>query len=255
MRILNITETYAPFFEFGGPPVKVHALAQRLAKLDGNQVAVLTADWGIEKRLPALPVEIRAERSPFGWRLTEDSVQSIYLHSWLRYRTLTWNPAIKRYCRARLSNFDVVHIFGLYDLFGPAVADFCRRAGAPALPAEVRAALTWSTHQMLSYGITSYTEASVGFVAGSATELHAYAVLADAGALKQRATLCLTWAPGSAEAESAIAARNRYARARVAPDCVKIFLDGVPTDGHTAAMLEPYTGTLAGRDDDAAGGV
>ena len=131
MRILNITETYAPFFEFGGPPVKVHALAQRLAKLDGNQVAVLTADWGIAKRLPALPVEIRAERSPFGWRLTEDSVQSIYLHSWLRYRTLTWNPAIKRYCRARLSNFDVVHIFGLYDLFGPAVAHFCRERKLP----------------------------------------------------------------------------------------------------------------------------
>jgi glycosyltransferase involved in cell wall biosynthesis len=131
MRILNITETYAPFFEFGGPPVKVHALAQRLAKLGGNQVAVLTADWGIEKRLPALPVEIRAERSPFGWRLAEGPVQSIYLHSWLRYRTLTWNPAIKRYCRARLDNFDVVHIFGLYDFFGPAVADFCRARKLP----------------------------------------------------------------------------------------------------------------------------
>jgi predicted amidohydrolase YtcJ len=118
--------------------------------------------------------------------------------------------------------------------------------------AAVRAALKWSTRQMLSFGITSYTEASVGFVAGSATELAAYAALADAGVLKQRATLCLTWAPGSAEAESAIAARNLYARARVAPDCVKIFLDGVPTDGHTAAMLEPYVGGLAGRDDEAA---
>jgi glycosyltransferase involved in cell wall biosynthesis len=131
MRILNITETYAPFFEFGGPPVKVHALGQRLAKLQGNQVSVLTADWGMEKRLPSLPPEIRAERSPFGWRLTEGPVQSIYLHSWLRYRTLTWNPAIKRYCRARLVNFDVVHIFGLYDLFGPAVADFCREKKLP----------------------------------------------------------------------------------------------------------------------------
>jgi glycosyltransferase involved in cell wall biosynthesis len=131
MRILNITETYAPFFEFGGPPVKVQALAQRLASLAGNQVSVLTADWGMEKRLPALSTEIRAERSPFGWRLTEGPVPSIYLHSWLRYRTLTWNPAIKRYCRARLHNFDVVHIFGLYDLFGPAVADFCRERKLP----------------------------------------------------------------------------------------------------------------------------
>jgi hypothetical protein len=131
-------------------------------------------------------------------------------------------------------------------------ADLVRQHIPKPSDAEVRAALKWSTHQMISFGITSYTEASVGFVAGSPAELAAYAALADAGVLKQRATLCLTWAPGSDEAESAIAARNLYARPRVAPDCVKIFLDGVPTDGHTAAMLEPYTGTLAGRDDDAA---
>jgi predicted amidohydrolase YtcJ len=115
----------------------------------------------------------------------------------------------------------------------------------------VRAALKWAAHEMLSFGITSYTEASVGFVAGSEEELKAYAALADSGALKQRATLCLTWAPGSTDAEAAIAARNLYARPRVAPDCVKIFLDGVPTDGHTAAMLEPYVGGLAGRHDEA----
>ncbi len=118
--------------------------------------------------------------------------------------------------------------------------------------AALREALIWSTQEMLSHGITSYTEASVGFVGGSEPELRAYAALADAGVLKQRATLCLTWAAGSDEAEAAIATRNLYARPRVAPDCVKIFLDGVPTDGHTAAMLEPYAGTIAGRDDDAA---
>ena len=28
MRILNVTQSYAPFFEFGGPPVKVRALAE-----------------------------------------------------------------------------------------------------------------------------------------------------------------------------------------------------------------------------------
>jgi len=130
MRILNVTETYAPFLEFGGPPVKVHALAQRLAQR-GHQVSVLSADWGIEKRLPALGPEIRAERSPFGWRLTEKGVPAIYLPTWLRYHAISWNPAVKRYCRARLQNFDVVHIFGLYDLLGPAVAAVCRARGLP----------------------------------------------------------------------------------------------------------------------------
>ena len=130
MRILNVTETYTPFLEFGGPPVKVHALAQRLAQR-GHQVSVLSADWGIEARLPSLAPDVRAERSPFGWRLTEGSVQSIYLPTWLRYHALSWNPAVKRYCRARLGNFDIVHIFGLYDLLGPAVAAACRSRGLP----------------------------------------------------------------------------------------------------------------------------
>ncbi len=115
---------------------------------------------------------------------------------------------------------------------------------------EVRSALTWSLNTMLSYGITSFTEASVGFSADPYYELGAYAALADAGVLKQRAKLCLTWVADE-RAEALIASRNQYARSRVSLDCVKIFLDGVPTDSHTAAMLEPYQGTVAGRDDEA----
>jgi glycosyltransferase involved in cell wall biosynthesis len=128
MRILNVTETYAPFLEFGGPPVKVRALSEGLARR-GHSVTVLTADWGLEKRLQAQEGQVTAERSPFGWRRDENGVQSIYLPTWLRYRSLSWNPAVKRYCRARLKNFDVVHIFGIYDLLGPAVAAACRKRG------------------------------------------------------------------------------------------------------------------------------
>jgi len=116
---------------------------------------------------------------------------------------------------------------------------------------EVRSALAWSLHKMLSYGITSFTEASVGFTAGSEKELRAWTALADNGTLKQRVRLCLTWAQDNTEAEDVIRARNLWARERLHPDCVKIFLDGVPTDSHTAAMLEPYQGTVEGRDDKA----
>ena len=125
MRILNVTETYAPFLEFGGPPEKVRSLSQGLARR-GHQVTVLTADWGLEKRKRALDGKITAERCPFGWRLREHDIQAIYLPTWLRYRALSWNPAVRRYCRARLQNFDIAHIFGLYDLLGPAVAAACR---------------------------------------------------------------------------------------------------------------------------------
>jgi predicted amidohydrolase YtcJ len=127
--------------------------------------------------------------------------------------------------------------------------DLVRQHVPAASDATLRDALRWSLHEMLAVGITSYTEAAVGFIAGPERELRTYAALADAGEIKQRVTLCITWAPDSAEAERAIATRNLYARPKVAPDCVKIFLDGVPTDGHTAAMLEPYADTVAGRDD------
>ena len=130
MRILNVTETYAPFLEFGGPPVKVRALSEGLAGR-GHQVTVLTADWGLEKRLQTPEEKIAAERSPFGWRRNENGVQAIYIPTWLRYRRVSWNPAIKRYCRARLQNFDLVHIFGLYDLLGPPVAAASRKRGLP----------------------------------------------------------------------------------------------------------------------------
>jgi len=134
MRILNVTETYAPFLEFGGPPVKVRALAQGLARR-GHAVNVLTADWGLEKRLRHhSESDLQAlgwDRSPFGWRHAEEGVQSIYLPSWFRYRALSWNPAVKRYCRARLQNFDVVHIFGIYDLLGYAVAAAARSRNIP----------------------------------------------------------------------------------------------------------------------------
>jgi glycosyltransferase involved in cell wall biosynthesis len=130
MRILNVTQTYFPFLEFGGPPVKVRSLSRQLTKL-GHQVTVLTADWGLKSRASAAAVGSSAERSALGWRLEERGIEAIYLPSRLHYRALSWNPGIARFCRARLWNFDVVHIFGLYDFLGPAVAAACRRGGIP----------------------------------------------------------------------------------------------------------------------------
>jgi glycosyltransferase involved in cell wall biosynthesis len=130
MRILNVTQTYFPFVEFGGPPVKVRSLSKQLAKL-GHKVTVLTADWGLQSRIASPTGAMNAERSALGWKLEESGIESIYLPSLLRYRALSWNPGIARFCRARLWNFDVVHIFGLYDFLGPAVAAACRRSATP----------------------------------------------------------------------------------------------------------------------------
>ncbi len=120
----------------------------------------------------------------------------------------------------------------------------------PPSDTVLRESLEWSLRTMLSYGITSFSEAATGFVAGSSREAELYAKLADEGILKQRVRLCLNWTP-SDEGAGVIENRKLYERDRLALDCVKIFLDGVPTDSHTAAMLEPYAATVAERDDDA----
>lgn len=124
-----------------------------------------------------------------------------------------------------------------------------KRHAPPASDAAIKAALRWSLDLMLSHGITSFAEAATGFIAGVGREMRTYAELADAGLLKQRVTLCLSWSPENPAAEQAIADRNLYTRPNLSPDCVKMFLDGVPTDGHTAAMLQPYADAIAGRTD------
>ena len=94
----------------------------------GHEVTVLTADWGLEARLKGLPNEPQAEVSPFGRRRKVNGVTAVYLANWLRYHATSWNPALGRYLRARLKEFDIVHIFGLYDLLGPRAAKECAEA-------------------------------------------------------------------------------------------------------------------------------
>jgi hypothetical protein len=137
-------------------------------------------------------------------------------------------------------------------VFREAAVALAAKSVPPPTDEEVRSALTWALDTMLSFGITSFTEAALGYAADGDKEIKAYAVLADAGVLKHRARLCMQWSPGNAANEAVITSRNLYARDRVSPDCVKIFLDGVPTDSHTAAMLEPYAGPMKGRTDEAA---
>jgi glycosyltransferase involved in cell wall biosynthesis len=130
MRILNVTQSYAPFYEFGGPPTKVRALSEGLAKR-GHQVTVLTADWGISKRLEENSQEARAEESAYGRRVKKNGVEAIYLRNWIQYRALSWNPGVPRFLRKELHKFDVAHVFGLYDLLGPAAGAACRRQRIP----------------------------------------------------------------------------------------------------------------------------
>ncbi|WP_375261960.1 amidohydrolase [Palleronia sp.] len=103
-----------------------------------------------------------------------------------------------------------------------------------AIPApsaeELETALALAQDQMLSHGITAIMEA----LADGPT-MQAYATLAEAGEFKQRAITCIT-----VRDPEAIEQRGSFAIDPVEPRCVKLFLDGVPTDSNTAAMLAPY---------------
>ncbi|HEX4077207.1 MAG TPA: glycosyltransferase [Candidatus Acidoferrales bacterium] len=127
MRVLSVVQFYFPFQDRGGPVVKVRSLARGLAKR-GHQVTVLTADLGLTG-VDGFAAEI--ERCRWGWRREDDGVEAIYLPTRGHYHATTLNPGVVRYCAASLRDFDVVHVYGLYDLLGPAAAYFCRRQGVP----------------------------------------------------------------------------------------------------------------------------
>src|SRR5579862_10056474 len=127
MRLLHVTQSYYPFFDMGGPTVKVRALARGLAS-SGHTVTVLTADLGFDatKRQIASAVPGR-----WGFEAKEDGVEAIYLRTRARHRALTWNPGVTAFCRERLGGYDLTHIYGLYDFIGPRVAGACRRIARP----------------------------------------------------------------------------------------------------------------------------
>jgi glycosyltransferase involved in cell wall biosynthesis len=127
LNILQISQTYYPFLAAGGPPTKVRAIATRLA-MKGHRVTVLTADFGVTRYATELP---GLQRCKWGWRSTSDGVETIYLRTLARYRSLTLNPDVIRFALDRLQETDVAHIYGIYDLIGPAIARYCSRSSVP----------------------------------------------------------------------------------------------------------------------------
>jgi len=122
-----VTQSAHPFQERGGSVAVVAAMARGL-KQRGHQVTVLTADLGLAQMSTGMD---GLALGRWGWQSDKDSVETIYLPSWVSYRALTLNPGVFGFCRDRLRTFDIVHIYGLYDLLGPVVAKACRRFGIP----------------------------------------------------------------------------------------------------------------------------
>ncbi|HWL46660.1 MAG TPA: amidohydrolase [Sphingomonadaceae bacterium] len=106
----------------------------------------------------------------------------------------------------------------------------------PPTAEQTTASLKIALDILLSEGVTTLTDALL-----VKETLLAYDALADRGELKQNVVGCITY-KRAPDFEDLIAHRQSYARPNFRPECVKVFMDGVPTDSHTAAMLEPYAG-------------
>src|SRR2546425_8834276 len=131
MRILKTTQTYYPYLDKGGPPAKVKGIARALAR-HGHEVTVLTADLGLtDETFDAQGWSRERTAGPFGWEWKSEGVKAIYLSTLVNYRATTLSPRVLEFCRKHVTDFDVVHLYGLYDLIGPVVAKFCRRHGIP----------------------------------------------------------------------------------------------------------------------------
>src|SRR5579862_6320628 len=115
MHILSVTPAYFPFLEKGGPTVKVRAIAEGLVQR-GHQVTVLTPWYGKPYKTP---------------RQVLGGVEVRYLRPLVTYRATTLNSGVLAFCRKDLPSFDIVHIYGLYDLLGPTVAHFAFRRNIP----------------------------------------------------------------------------------------------------------------------------
>lgn len=127
MRILKSVQAYYPFQEKGGPVVKVRAIALGLAER-AHSVTIFTADYGFH---PSSAPEMTASRCRWGWRAHEEGVEAIYLNSLGHYRDLTFNPGVISFAAGSFGDFDLAHVYGIYDFFGPAVGYYCRRRRIP----------------------------------------------------------------------------------------------------------------------------
>ena len=100
VRILNVAQTYYPYLAEGGRPAKVRILSRKLAER-GHKVTVLTANLGSCRMV--YESLIAPKKLAMGLRSTEDGVVAIYLPTLARYRALTINPRVIRFCRVPLA--------------------------------------------------------------------------------------------------------------------------------------------------------
>lgn len=119
MKLLHVVATYLPAVRHGGPPRAIHGLGRALVAR-GHRVEVFTTDLHADGRLDV----------PIGRPTDLDGVAVTYFRA-TRPRRLARAPAMARALDERISEFDVVHLHGLFLWPMDAAARVAERAGVP----------------------------------------------------------------------------------------------------------------------------
>lgn len=113
MRILQVTTMYYPELQFGGPPQKIHTFSQGLLA-HGHEVRVIT---------------LHSQRRQGCQSTQQDGVNVQYL-PWVG-QSRRQVPYRLKALQAAVQWAEVVHIYGLYNLLGPAAAYLARQYKRP----------------------------------------------------------------------------------------------------------------------------
>jgi glycosyltransferase involved in cell wall biosynthesis len=119
MRILHITPSYLPAYEFGGPVKTVHELCAALVK-KGIDVSVFTTNITLEDRKD---IEVNKEYIKDGVKVTyfPISFPGQYCYSARLAETLN----------RRIQDFDIIHLHSVYRYTTLAGAGLCQRHNKP----------------------------------------------------------------------------------------------------------------------------
>jgi glycosyltransferase involved in cell wall biosynthesis len=119
LRILHYTGVYAPAWSYGGPPRSVSTLCGGLAAL-GHEVTVFTTDAGLKER-PDIPVD----------RCVRREGADVYYFPSTMGRMGLCSPALQEAVEKRASEFDVIHVTGVWQPTSRAACRAARRADKP----------------------------------------------------------------------------------------------------------------------------
>ena len=149
---------YYPEMKFGGPPLKIHSISRGLASL-GHEVQVVTVFS--ERRLRSEDAQV-------------EGIPVRYL-PWMGWGTRQF-PLQRRRLAEAVSEADVVHCYGLYNLLCPIAARLARDQGHPYLveplgmyrPRARHRAIKGIYHRLFTHRML---EGAVRVVANSSVEL------------------------------------------------------------------------------------